>query len=655
MKKNLLLLMILMLWAFPFAAQQTEGATPPSAPATETQAPEQPEVLDAEVTLGYWNLTRGGNPRVATYDYLKSSVAGGLNLEWDPLPHRFLIESFALNRKDYLGALDYAYRDVVVVNFSARGLYHNLNHVSLGQDDPLTVSPSFVDRNPGAEYAVENTLRKAFLRIKTPDFPLHVYVDAQTFDRVGTIQQRFMLDPGSVNKVSESRAIDWSTREVKMGLNSHLGTLEADLSHTEKTFSSREDKRLFDTIPATTVSFPHNLTPDLSTSTDTIKVHTTYSGRVVVAGTYSSGDKKNEDSGARADFKNLAGDLTYTPIQYLVFVLKYRQYDLQTDNPATTTAPTVIGTAVYTVRDSLSSKRDLFTGLVKYRMTPRLAFKAEYSVDTTERNEFFGADINPLQVLPVPAGSEQNYWDVAHSTTKTTTKAGLTYRIANNFSLRTDYSVARIVNPAYATDADSIDTLKASATWRPFQWLSALVSYGGIREERSNLSAPLAGGSRKTDRDQTLGSLTFLVGKRSSVTVSYALYENKNNETLTYRMPDNSLVTEDGVLIATDSQVASVGATHALSDGLHLSAEASRCRSKDKFRNAASGSSTETANDVLADTFIIEDVFAAGLEMQLARNLSIEGRYQYRNYDDKTDNTQDGWVKTVLATASLKW
>jgi len=640
MKKNQLILMALMLWASPVVAQQTGGATPP------VPAPERLEVFEVEAMLGYWSVTNGGNSRVATYEYLKSSVAGGLNVEWDPLPHRFVFESFALNQKDYFATMDYAYRDVVVFNLYSRGLYHNLNHVSLGLDDPLTASPSFVDRNPGAEYAVESTLRKAFLRLKTPDFPFHVYAEAQTFDRAGTIQQRFMLDPGSANKVSQSRDIDWHTQEVKVGINSHLGFLEADLSHTEKTFTARKDKKLSDFFPTTTVPFPHNLTPDLSGSTDTIKVHTTYSGRFVASGTYSGGDRKNDFyNGTRTDFKNLAGDITFTPIHYLVFVLKYRQFELDAENSATSTAPTVGGMAVYNVRDALSSKRDVLTGLVKYRMTPRLIFKAEYSIDTTEREKSF----------PVTAGVLDNSWDVARSTTKTTTKAGLTYRFANNFFLRTDYSAARVDGPAYATDADKIDSLKASATWRPFQWLSTLVSYGGIREERSNLSAPLAGGSRKTNRDQALGSLTFQLGKRSSVTVSYAQYQNKNKETLTYQMsaPFPPLVTEDGVLISTDSQVTSVGATLGLSDRLHLSAEASRCRSKDKFRNAASVTNTE--NDVLADTSIVEDVLTAGVEWQLARNLSIEGRHQYANLDDQADDTQDGWVRTTMATLALKW
>jgi len=675
MKKNLLILMVLMLLmlgAFPVAAQQTTGATPSPDPAAaaqapvtqapvtqvpETQVPEQQVALDAKATLGYWNMTRGGNnAHGGAFEYTKSSVAGGLDLEWDQLPHRFLLESYALNPKDYFGALDYAYRDVVVFNFYARGLYHNLNHLTFGQDDPLTASPSFVDRNPGDEYATDNKLRRAFIRLKMPDFPFHFYVDAQTVERKGTIQERFMLDPGSVNKISQSREIDWKTQEAKVGMNSHLGPIEADLSHTEKTFESHLDQTLFDTIPASTVSFPHNSTPDLKGSTDTIKVHTTYSGRVVASGTYSSGDRKNEDSGAKADFKNMAGDVTYMPIHYLTFMLKYRHYDLTTDNPATSTAPSIMGTTVYNVRDSLSAKRDLFSGMVKYRLTPSLTVKAEYSIDTTKRDEYFGNTISPLQIAPVLGGSEQNYWDVAHSTTKTTSKAGLTYRMTNKLYLRTDYSAVRVDNPAYASDPDSIDTLKASVTWAPFKWVSALVSYGGIREQRDNLSAPLAGGGyRKTSRDQGLGSLTFLVGKRSSVTATYAQYQNRNRETLSYRMPDNSLMTEDGVLMATKSTVISLGATHALSERLHLSAEASRCKSNDKFRNAASGSSTQTANDVLKDADIVEDVLATGINMQLTKNLGSELRYQYRNYDDKVDNTQDGRVKTVLATLSLKW
>jgi hypothetical protein len=169
------------------------------------------------------------------------------------------------------------------------------------------------------------------------------------------------------------------------------------------------------------------------------------------------------------------------------------------------------------------------------------------------------------------------------------------------------------------------------------------------------MSAPLFGGKRQTDRDQTLGSLTFLVGKRSSVTASYALYKNTNKETMSFQGMPPIYQTEDGVLMATRSQVTSLAATHALSEGLHMFAEASRCQSNDKFRNKDSGSSTTTANDVLVDANIVEDVLAAGLDMQFSKTLGSDIRYQSRKYDDRADTTQSGQVKTVLWTASLKW
>jgi hypothetical protein len=52
---------------------------------------------------------------------------------------------------------------------------------------------------------------------------------------------------------------------------------------------------------------------------------------------------------------------------------------------------------------------------------------------------------------------------------------------------------------------------------------------------------------------------------------------------------------------------------------------------------------------------VIDSVYAAGIEMQHSKYVSSELRYQYRRYDDQIDDTQDGTVKTVLATLSMKW
>lgn len=643
MKKRTIILLTVLFWASTAAAQQaTEGTVP------ENQA----EVLQGMIGLTYTGVSIDRNPQSAgEYEYLKSSAGGDLHLEGVPLPHRFSLEGHALNQKDYFSELDYAYRDVVMFNVLARGLYHNLDHYSFGSDDPTTTSPSFVDLNPNDQYGIENSLRKGFIRFKTPDFPFHLYADAKRVDRSGTMQQRFLLGyTGGLNRVSQSRNIDWSSTEVRTGVNSHFGPVEFDYNHAEKKFTASGDKALNDPYALGTAL--HNLVPDLTSSTDTVKLHTALTGRLVVSATYADGKKKNEDSDAKAAYRNSAGDMVITPVAGLALFLKYRHYELGLNNPDTVTISGVAHT--YTVRDSISSKKDLMTGAVRYRLTERLTVKGEYAIETIARNAWYGDSITPLQVAPDQAGTAPNYWDVAHHTTKTTERLGISYRAKSKLSLRADYTAVQIENPAYADDPDRVNSAKATATWTPGQRIIALASYGGVREKRDDLSAPLAGGARNTSRDQGLGSLTFLIGKRSSVTASALYYQNKSKETLTYRDAAGSLLLEDSVPYADKAQVYSVSATQALGDRVTLIVEGSKSYSRGSFRNNGSVANT-TGIDVYSDMRLVENIYTAGLEMQHSTHMSSEVRYQQRQYCDEIDNAQDGRVSVIVATAAVKW
>lgn len=623
----MIILLFLLLWASPAAAQL----------AAEAQTPESLEEFNARLSAGYSNVSLDRNPRAGEYEYLKSSLGGALDLEWTPLPQRFSLESYYLNQKDYFGEMNYAYRDVVLFNMYTRGMYHNLDHYTFGPDDPTTPSPSFVDLNPNDQYAVENQLKRAFIRFKTPDFPLHLYADVTTLERNGTIQQRFMRGfTGGLDLVSQSRDIDWNTREVRMGVNSHLGPVEFDYNHAEKKFESRgSDRVLYDNYTLFTV--PHNLVPDLKSSSDTVRVHTSLTGRLVAGATYSVGEKKNEDSGAKANFHNAAGDLTLTPVAGLVLALKYRHYDLSVNNPDTVTL-TGLG-ATFNVRDSISSKRDVIFGTIRYRLTERMTAKAEYTVDTIERDE---------------TGTGPNNWAVAHRTLKSTEKIGITYRVMSKLSLRADYRAAQITNPAYAADPDRVNEAKATATWTPIKRIIALASYGGVREKRDNLAAPLAGGSRKSNRDQALGSITFLVGDSTSITASFLYLKNKTSETISFTDAAGMFNLENGVPYGDKAEAFSLSASQAIGEGITLSADANKIYSKGNFRLDGSVPNT-TGIDTFSDLNVVEDIYTVGLEMQFGKRMSSDLRYQQRRYDDKIDNTQDGRVNILLATMAVKW
>jgi len=307
-----------------------------------------------------------------------------------------------------------------------------------------------------------------------------------------------------LNKISESRYIDWHSQEVTVGVNSHLGPLEVDYNHAEKKFEAGGEKVLTDVVNGMTV--PHNLVPDLKSSSDTIKLHTAYTGRIVGAVTYSSGDKKNLDSSAKSDFRNAAGDLTLVPVAGLNIVIKYRHYDLSMDNPSTISLAYLGST--YNVRPSLSSKQDVATGIVSYRLNDRTGIKGFYTVQTIERTPASDGTFIPLQTAPVVLGTTPDFWEVAHRTTKTTEGLGFTYRLMKKVYLRADITAAQTANPAYANDPDHSSTAKVSMNWTPTQRIFAFVSYDGTRERRSDMSAPLGGGSRETARDQALGSIT---------------------------------------------------------------------------------------------------------------------------------------------------
>ncbi len=662
MKKNLFVIGFMMtLWASPALAQQTL------------------ESVDGDIKVGYRWISLDGSARSGEYEYFQKSDALSAAIEWDRLPHRFMLEYYALNEKDFFKSLDYSFSDIVVFNATSRRLFHNLDHYSFGAPDPTpSASPFFLDNNQGDLYSTENTFNTFFLRLKTPNFPFHFYAEARSFEKEGTVQQRFLrgyfqsaAGVGAIDKLSQSREIDWRTNEVKAGANSHLGPVELDYSHTEKRFEANGDKVLSDLYPAAydgtlgatiraSDTYPHNLVPDLKSSSDTVKIHTSHTGRIVAAATYTTGEKENRDSNARTDYWNAAGDLTITPVKDLALFFKYRHYDLTAGNPDTVT---IVGTTsgstyTYNVRDSISSQKDIMTGTIRYRVTDRLTLKGDYSVEKIQREVGTYPDTLVLEVPDVTGRTTLAYWEVAPETTKSTTKLSATYRVMKKLSARADYSHSEIDNPAYNFDPDKSDTAKVSFTWTPTPKLSALVSYNGVREKRDNLEPPLAGGERKTSRDQALGSVTVLVGKRSSVTGSYAYYRNQVDHTLTYNYSADGTtyanVTEPGVPYDDVAHVGSLLLTHALADAITITAEASRSYSRGSFRNSGTPLNTDGIAE-FSDLKVVEDIYAAGVEIALGKDIGTELRYQYREYNDKVDSSNDGTAQIVLATMSVKW
>jgi hypothetical protein len=213
----------------------------------------------------------------------------------------------------------------------------------------------------------------------------------------------------------------------------------------------------------------------------------------------------------------------------------------------------------------------------------------------------------------------------------------------NKLNFRADYSYMNVDNPAYDTDPNKSQSARASLTWLPSTWVNTLLSYSTVRETRDELDAPLAGGSRDATRDQGLASATFVIGSRSSITASYAYFRNKVDQTVTFQDGVGAFSLESGVPYADIAHVGSLALTYAPIDRMNLTAAASRSYSRGNFTLAGTGSVTNVGGiSELSSVKVVDNVYAAGIDMQLSRNVGSEIQYQYRNYDDQLDNSQDG-------------
>jgi hypothetical protein len=627
MRKIILLIACFLVWS-PWASAQ-ESASPGGKYQLETP-------FDGDVAFGYRWVLQDGNTTAGEYEYLHSSLAGQAKIEYDPLPNRFLFESYVNNTHDYFTEADYSYSDVVMFTANARKFYRNLHHWSIGVDDPLTASPSMTDFNPDDTYFADTGMTGARLRLKVPDFPFHLYLEAKTYEKKGEIQQRFMRSfLNGFSKASETRDIDYETREAKATINSHVNLVEIEYSHAEKTFGDSRDKSLTD---ATAVTYTHNQISDTESSTDTFKIHTSHTGRIAAAFTYSAGERKNTDSMVKADFVNAGGDFTWIPDKAVTVSLKYRHHEVSPDAPATVSSVSLLGTTIYSVKDAISYTRDISSGMVRVRATDSLTLRAEAIYDQLTRD------------------FETGTWLLDKDITRLTYRLGATYRLTSRFLMRADASHQTANVPADSVDntyANTTDNARGSVTWTPVSWYSILLSGGTTIEKRDTMAPPFTG-SRETHRNRAQGSMTFVIDKKTAIIPSYAFFQNKQTMPIAYTDIANGIIVEDGVPYGDIAHLASLAVTHSLSDVVTIMADASRCWSRGSWQNADVVAGSNGIADY-SNLNMVTNELGGEVQLHFNKNVGSDFRYRYRNIDDRLDDAEDGTVQIILATLTVTW
>ena len=616
-----------------------------------------PEIKPAmSVSTGYRFVGLKGSVRAAEYEYLHNSLTVSEELRVISFPHRLHLDFDLKSKKDFLGEAAYAYKDIIYFRGINRTLFHNLDNVSLQDLAPSTPSPGVSVTDANSNYGVKTGISNLFLRFKTPDFPSHVYMDASMLERKGIAQQISLAGSGYRNdnvRKSRERDVDWQTRNVTVGVNSHLGPIELDVSHSEKRFDAGAGKVLYEDFTAANSAppraagrYPYGLVPELTGSSDTIKLHTSYTGGLVATATLSRIGRENNDSGAKADYLIGAGEVIWMPITKLAFFFRYRHKETDLDNPDTVTLRDVtnpLNSYTYGVRPSISSKTDTASVAIRYRLSSFLTLKPEYTFDDIAREN---------------AG----LWSIPGSTQRQSFSLTADSRVLKTLNLKANYLHREINNPAYNIEPDRSDQGRMALSWAPLKRINTLLSYALASERRDSVRYLDQAGNtvsspdkRDVLRGKAFGSVSFVLNEKICFTTSYADMHSKTRQDMSYRTPlDNSIDARVPYKEASRNYAADL--SYMPKNNINVSAGVSHTVSNSRFYPSAKDLLEPVSVASFSDLKTKDTIYSFSGEYRFRGGLKLGTTYKYCSVKDALANPYDdlgnGTAHILMVTLS---
>lgn len=632
---------------------------------------ELPEI-ESELYLwsGYRLIGLDGSQRAEEYEYMNDSIVLGGELYAFPFPNRIHVEGEFLNSNDYFGDVGYAYKDLVLFRWVTRRLYHNLDNLTLTDFNTALPppSPGVDQRDTGVTYGMETGLDKFYLRLKTPDYPLHVYTEGHIFHRKGTRQQRFLGGSGYLNdleRVSTKRDVHWQTADYTIGTNNHLGPLEMDVSHYDRKFTVKGDEVLTESyaaagFPAGSLraagTFEHDRIPELESKGNSLRLHTAYTGSLVATGTLTNLEKKNNFSGAEAESWVGHGEFIWMPTATFSLLTKYRYQETDVDNPNSVTVvdqANPSNTYVVNVRPSIDTKVARLTGLMRYKPYRGVTLKGEYKHVRKEREE-----------------TDAAAWNLPDSTNRNIGSLSLYWRIFNKAKLTAKWRYERISQETDDTrvvlnvEPEQINQGIVSLSWTARPWITALFNYNITRDKTDTLQILDDHGavvSQADDRarlnQRIFGSVTFQLANEFSVTPSYTYVSRKTKQDLVYdSLSPQDLIVDEDIEDKSEVHSYSLNAAYVPIENLRLNMLVTYVESRGEFYPKTS----EALNPITIAQFseVSKDELTCELEgmYECKNGWGVGLRFKYTDYDDNSfDNPESGQHTSTMMMVSKKW
>ncbi|MBU0663028.1 MAG: MtrB/PioB family outer membrane beta-barrel protein [Proteobacteria bacterium] len=601
-------------------------------------------------SLGYRSFSLHNSEKVEEYQDPYSSLLGELDISSYLLPHRFHITSEYLSADNYYGDAGYAFSDLLLMRDIFTRTYHNLagyNYQYAGEAPAIT----YDDRSAGEEYHVDVFNNFFSVRLKAPDYPFHTFLKHRYLDKGGLFQQRFVIGSlGSVKKVSQSREIDWQSKDLTIGTNCHLGPVEAEYSSEFTKFDPGRNNILYDLYPATSIRpadiYPHDVIPETESAANSLKVHSSYTGGLVAAATLSTITQKNNYSDSKSDTWQGVTDLSYIFDPNLTFYFKYRHRDMESSNPDSVTLRGLVNTTSYPVRQAISYKKDILSLSARYLPAKKVTITSDYEFSYRERT-------NTDQWLLLSDHSETNRIKLAAQASPFNSL---------KVKLSTDYCFLH--NPALNIEPDSSNQVQFLTTYLPASWVTAFFSYNRAITERDNLrylnndpNIVVDGGRRETKNDRFLASLSFLFSPKITLTTSFAHYHSTIEQNLAYARWNSTGTAGDLPFLDPAVPYTDDADNYSLSlfyvpplEGVSITTTFSYTLSEGNFMPNLTEAQNPVSLASYSELKVAETAWILELTKSLPNNWEIGLEFLSNRYNDRYDNSQVGSSYTSICT-----
>jgi len=684
-------LLVLLVSGIGWGAEQEEagqadvaGSPPLAAPTGEQELPVVPETAPiatethilTEAFAGYRFISVNGNgARAAEYEDLHSNpVLGGVVNYLGP-DTKFALEGGYLSDNDYHGDFTYDYKGIYRLKLTTESLFHNLDRNELFSPE-FTLggnlyTPSSSDSN--AIHGIRVEQDQAQFRYKFPLFPVHLNLGYWRMIKEGTAQQIFAdhAFEGSPNTIySQARRVDRQTHEGQFGADSHLGMFDVIYDFRIREFREHVPIPSDTFIPRTNSSLvmqrvggllEHNENPDSRFYANTIRVHTSMSGGIVGAASYTYGRRENLSSlvdfrGADQTYstiQNIAGDFTYTPCRTFSMAVKYRRLDVERNGPATLTPlPGLVVNPPVGVRTALDTEKDVITTTLSFRPIPLVTLKGEY------RGEFLSRDNIAPWVRP---GSIATLSYPAHSDIHTGSFTLLS-RPVKGMKLMAEYVYSTADTPAYATAFEEKHEGRAHVSYNASSRWGVTASTRITRENSDHSTIETLDATHtvlQLPRNKKISDATvsFWVAPLQKLTISgsYSLLRTSTDQAVLFASLNPA--SHDLTNYTSQAQIYAISAAYHYDERLDLSLALQQVRSFAEFDPqplTVSSGDTSGVRD-LSRIKTVESSLSARADYRFVKNVSCALEYTFRDYDEKNSSLFDGSVNSVILYLAAKW